>query len=532
MYRRIDYTTGDTPDGTLASSWKESIGRVNLPPPSYGTPGAKPLPPVPAIHVSEGTWPPLYWIDSEVGTLYRIVGTEVENLVPSVRNATGLAIDVAGGKLYWTERTSDRTGKIRRANLDGSNVQLVKELTSVPYGIALDTANRKIYLTNSWGKAQRLNVDGSNFQPNLITGLEDLKDIAVDVVNHKVYWTEKTSDRSSRIRRANLDGSNVQQVKVLMNVSLGIAIDTSIGKIYLTDASGKVQRLNVDGSNFQPNLIMGLKDPKGIAVDVIESKVYWTEKGSIRRASFNGENIEEVVTNLGSPGTLVLGMSPSSHVPSGTRSQETMTDSSTDINEDGKINKSDLLLVVTVLGEVSPTNPRVDVDGDGRVAIADLLLVVENLDDPVVGAAPTIITLPISVDVQTLEAHLNVLRVSSDGSHKYRYAIAMLEDLLASMRPTETQLLANYPNPFNPETWIPYELAMDTDVHITIYASNGVIVRRLTLGHQRTGYYTDRERAAYWDGRNALGETVASGLYFYALSAGDFTATRKMLIRK
>ena len=244
--------------------------------------------PTSVVRVASADHPPMYWVNTDNGTLHRLVGTEVENLAPGVRNATDLAIDMIGGKLYWPERTSDRTGKIRRANLDGSNVQLVKELTSVPYGIALDTANRKIYLTNSWGKVQRLNVNGSNFQPNLITGLEDLKDIAVDIVNHKVYWTEKTSDRSSRIRRANLDGSNVQQVKVLTNVSLSIAIDTSVGRIYLTDASGKVQRLNVDGSNFQPNLITGLKDPKGIALDVVEGKVYWTEKGSIRRASFNG----------------------------------------------------------------------------------------------------------------------------------------------------------------------------------------------------------------------------------------------------
>lgn len=488
--------------------------------------------PSPIVYIDTAQRPPLYWIDTASGTLYRLVGAEVKNLVPNVRNATDLAIDMTGGKLYWTERTSDRTGKIRQANLDGTNVQLVKELTSVPHGIALDAAGDKIYLTNSWGKVQRLNVDGSNFESNLITGLEDLKDIAVDVVNHKVYWTEKTSDRSSRIRCANLDGSNVQQVKVLTNVPLGIAIDTSVGKIYLMDTSGKVQRLNVDGSNFQPNFITGLKDPKGIALDVVEGKVYWTEKGSIRRASFNGENIEEVATDLGSPVTLVLGMSPSSHVPSGTGIQETMTAPSTDINEDGKVNKSDLLLVVTALGEVSPTNPRVDVDGDGRVAIADLLLVVENLDDPVVGAAPAITTLPISVDVQALEAHLNLLRVLSDGSHKYQYAIAMLEGFLASMRPTETQLLANYPNPFNPETWIPYQLSEAADVRLNIYSATGTLIRTFELGHQPAGIYQNPSRAAYWDGRNELGEEVASGVYFYTLSAGDFTATRKMLIRK
>ena len=98
--------------------------------------------------------------------------------------------------------------------------------------------------------------------------------------------------------------------------------------------------------------------------------------------------------------------------------------------------------------------------------------------------------------------------------------------------PKETALLANYPNPFNPETWIPYQLATPTDVSITIYAADGKLVRRLELGHQPVGIYESRSRAAYWDGRNALGEPVASGVYFYTLTAGEFTATRKMLIRK
>ena len=96
----------------------------------------------------------------------------------------------------------------------------------------------------------------------------------------------------------------------------------------------------------------------------------------------------------------------------------------------------------------------------------------------------------------------------------------------------ENALLANFPNPFNPETWIPYHLAKPTEVTITIYAVNGQAVRTLALGHQPAGIYQTRSRAAYWDGRNAFGEPVASGVYFYTLTAGDFSATRKMLIRK
>ena len=98
--------------------------------------------------------------------------------------------------------------------------------------------------------------------------------------------------------------------------------------------------------------------------------------------------------------------------------------------------------------------------------------------------------------------------------------------------PQETFLLSNYPNPFNPETWIPYQLADPADVTLTIYDIQGRAVRILDLGHQRAGTYHDRSRAAYWDGKNAVGEPVASGAYFYTLKAGDFTATRKMLIQK
>ena len=91
--------------------------------------------------------------------------------------------------------------------------------------------------------------------------------------------------------------------------------------------------------------------------------------------------------------------------------------------------------------------------------------------------------------------------------------------------------MANYPNPFNPETWIPYQLSKSADVSLTIYDIQGRVVCALDLGHQRAGTYQTRTRAAYWDGRNAQGELVASGVYFYTLTAGDFSATRKMLIQ-
>ena len=98
--------------------------------------------------------------------------------------------------------------------------------------------------------------------------------------------------------------------------------------------------------------------------------------------------------------------------------------------------------------------------------------------------------------------------------------------------PDETLLLSNYPNPFNPETWIPYQLAQDTEVQILIYNVHSRIVRRLDLGHQQAGFYTHRSRAAYWDGRNAFGERVAAGVYFYQLQADGISSLRKMVILK
>jgi len=94
----------------------------------------------------------------------------------------------------------------------------------------------------------------------------------------------------------------------------------------------------------------------------------------------------------------------------------------------------------------------------------------------------------------------------------------------------ETKLAQNYPNPFNPETWIPYRLAKDADVIIEIYNISGQLTRTLYLGYQNAGNYFSKDEAAYWDGRNELGEPVASGLYFYLLKTENFTATRRMVL--
>ena len=200
-----------------------------------------------------------------------------------------------------------------------------------------------------------------------------------------------------------------------------------------------------------------------------------------------------------------------------------------DVNADGAVNVDDLLLVASSFGTVSVPDvmPNTDVNGDGEVNTEDVLLVLAALEGA--AAAPTTNASWVATSLQHWIAE--VKRRDTRNARLQR-GLLVLEQLLPKVLPRQTILLLNYPNPFNPETWIPYQLAEPTEVRIDIYAMDGVLVRTLALGHQTAGFYTDRERAAYWDGKNEVGVPVASGIYFYKLSAGNFTATRKMVIRR
>ena len=212
-----------------------------------------------------------------------------------------------------------------------------------------------------------------------------------------------------------------------------------------------------------------------------------------------------------------------------------------DVNQDGVVNAMDATLVTAAIGQTAEAiaNSLTDVNADGVVDRNDLLLVQEHLNTDAAGAPSTDTIVALlgldtlkSLSRTSLEAELNYLIAETDGSLKYQRAIKFLENFLLALRPNKTRLLANYPNPFNPETWIPYTLATVSAVQITIYDARGAVVRRLDLGHQREGYYTSRSRAAYWDGRNHVGERVASGIYFYELEADDISRLRKMVILK
>ena len=190
-----------------------------------------------------------------------------------------------------------------------------------------------------------------------------------------------------------------------------------------------------------------------------------------------------------------------------------------DINRDGVVNIQDLVLVASWFGLRG--EHAADVNEDGSVNIADLVLVARALGNAA-GA-------PARTDVQQWLIQAQQLDMANP---VYQRGILKLQKLLEALTPKATALLPNYPNPFNPETWIPYQLAEAAEVTLRLYAANGTLIRTLALGHQPIGMYHDRNHAAYWDGRNEFGEPVASGVYFYTLTAGNFTATRKMLVRK
>ncbi len=153
----------------------------------------------------------------------------------------------------------------------------------------------------------------------------------------------------------------------------------------------------------------------------------------------------------------------------------------------------------------------VDIETGRAAAIGDTLKISAQSPNPFIGVKPLRYT------------------ITADD---VKQSLIQLPELVAYEIPKETQLLANYPNPFNPETWIPYRLAEDAFVTLTIYDQGGRIVRTLEVGHRIAAVYEDRSKAIYWDGRNDVGERVASGVYFYHLSAGDYSATRRMVILK
>ena len=332
-----------------------------------------------------------------------------------------------------------------------------------------------------------MNLKGQKQIRTISTGVFPVLDLVIG--GGKVYWTTFTLGGGA-INSANLDGTGVTQLASILAVPVSIALDTARSKLYWTNSRGRIQRANLDGSNIQ-NVVDGLKGPIKIVIN----------------------------ESIAAPKT---------------RPKPTTPASKYDVNGDGTVDIMDVEVVFAALcSETPPATPgKLDVTGDGQLTIEDLVAVSQNIETSETAAAPALRMQLTRAQIVRIQEQIDVLRAMNDRSLGAQRTLAYLQSRLAAARPEQTQLLANYPNPFNPETWIPYELATDTNVQITIYNTQGIVIRTLHLGHQAAGYYTGRDRAAYWNGRNALGEQVASGLYFYQLQTDNVSVLRKMLILK
>ena len=207
-----------------------------------------------------------------------------------------------------------------------------------------------------------------------------------------------------------------------------------------------------------------------------------------------------------------------------------------DLNGDGTVNILDLMFVTAYIGQTGKDIPA-DINGDGTVNIADLVLVAGALESDASGA-PVLhpqmyrgrMPAPMAADVQQWLTQAQQLNLTQ---RVYLHGIATLEQLLANLTPKETALLGYYPFPtFTAEVWIFYQLATPADVILTISRMNGEVVRVLEIGHQAAGIYRHQNHAAYWDGRNAQGEFVPSVSYSYTLTAGDFTETKEIWVKR
>ncbi|MXY28475.1 T9SS type A sorting domain-containing protein, partial [Candidatus Poribacteria bacterium] len=339
--------------------------------------------------------------------------------------------------------------------------------------------------------------------------------LAVDTRNKRIYWTEGKSYTEGRILSANLDGGDRRRVVLETGegVPLGVAINTKEDRVCWTTSSGKVQCIDVKqifkgkpNTGSIKNLDTNQNSPKThIAFDEADG-LYWTEPDGIKKWRKKGL-IVPVSTNVG-------GIA----VANGRVYWTEQTDDQQGVVRWKAINgpggRGKFLAELT---ESVPKGIAVDAEGD-RVYWTTSLGGIQSA--------------PVPKDIETVVADADIPATGIALGNGSLIPLSPAAPAISSVGPQESTLLANYPNPFNPETWIPYQLSESADVSVSIYSVNGSLIRTLVLGHQAAGIYQSKSRAAYWDGRNEFGERVASGLYFYTLTAGDFTATRKMLIRK
>ena len=457
----------------------------------------------------------LYWADQYSIWRVSLDGTQVETPLSGwgTKQTKGIGgMVVAEGKIYWTEhlRWGSTIGNIRRANLNGTNVETLAPPLGTPNGIAVDTAAGKVYWTNSLGGIQRTDINGGEVEA-VVSGITVLEDfVLVPNVQETGPRPDLVIESVQAVPSTVAPGQTFRLYATLKNNGTGKSTATILRYYRSTNTVISTEDTQLGRARRDPLA------PNGTI------RRYLTVTAPITAGTYYyGACVDSVSNESDAANNCSVAVSI------------TVTELSVvskDVNEDGIVDAKDLVYVSERYGQTGATTA--DVNGNGVVNIDDLILVAAVLDADAAAAPSLYLDSLRQLSVLDVRQWLSEVRGRDLTDPNVQRGILFLEQLLAVLIPKETALLANYPNPFNPETWIPYRLAEDAFVTLTIYDSSGQVVRTLDVGHQRAAIYESRSKAIYWDGRNEFGEQVASGLYFYHLSASDYSATRRMVILK
>ena len=490
----------------------------------------------------------LYWADQYSIWRMSFDGTNVETPLSGqgTRQTKGIGgIAVADGKIYWTEHLIwyRASGKIHRANLNGTNIETLATPLGRPTDIAVDAEGSKLYWTNTLGGIQRMDINGGEVEA-VVSGITAPGDFALGAVSTQP--TTPTPELPTTDATVSISPSSVPSPAVSEQLTLSLNIgggENVAGYQATVQFDGTALRFvsGANGDYLPAGAFFVQPKVEGNLVKLNAASVAGESSGDGTLATLTFEVVSVKTSTLALSDVLLTDSAGDASVPNIENAEITEpTGLKGDVNGDGTVNIQDLVLVASNLGKTGQN--AADVNGDGLVNIQDLVLVAGALGTS--AAAPSLLhphslEMLTSADVKLWLSLAQQLDLTDPISLK---GILFLEQLLAALIPKETILLPNYPNPFNPETWIPYRLAKDAFVTLTIYNGSGRVVRTLDVGHRTAAFYESRSKAIYWDGRNEFGEQVASGVYFYHLSAGrsglsvphrsDFSATRKMLILK
>ncbi len=369
---------------------------------------------------------------------------------------------------------------------------------------------QKMYWTDTGhNKIRRANLDGTGIQELVTTGLEAAAAICLDTTQGKMYWTDWVT-ATSWIKRANMNGTEVETLVTGLQGPFGLALDLRPGgikKMYWTEFSAnKIRRANLDGSGIEDLITTGLSHPNGITLDLDAEKMYWGDDaltGSIRRANLNGTNVENLVTvGLTAPMyvALDLGSGKMYWTDLGTlKIQRADLDGSnvedlitTDLNSPVGL-ALDLTagkMYFTDLGETSGRIRRANLDGTG----------IQPVITSGIGASYGITVDPVP--------HVGV----PSGNAPLRL---------------QFELMPGYPNPFNPLATIEYSMTEPGLVRLGVYDTEGRLLATLVNEVMPAG-----EHSTTWDGRNAEGRAVASGVYLISLNVGGRVKAHKITLLK